>query len=48
MKRELYDENGFINHSLWLSDPAPFIIALGGRGVGKTYGALLDVANGMK
>lgn len=46
MKKELYDKNGFVNHKLWMEDSAPFIIALGGRGTGKTYGALLDVANG--
>jgi len=46
MKKQLYDENGFVNHALWYQDPAPFIIALGGRGTGKTYGALLDTVNG--
>lgn len=46
MKKRLYDENGFVNHALWYQDPAPFIIALGGRGTGKTYGALLDVVAG--
>ena len=42
----LYDENGYVNHALWYQDPAPFVLALGGRGTGKTYGALLDVVAG--
>lgn len=46
MKKSLYLPSGFVDHSLWVSDPAPFIICLGGRGTGKTYGALLDVAAG--
>lgn len=46
MKRDIYLPNGFVNHSLWYKDKAPFIVALGGRGVGKTYGALLDVVSG--
>lgn len=46
MKKSLYLPSGFVDHSLWVSDPAPFILALGGRGTGKTYGALLDVAAG--
>ena len=43
----LYLDNGFVDHSLWYKDTAPFILALGGRGTGKTYGALLDVAAGL-
>lgn len=46
MKKSLYLPSGFVDHRLWVTDPAPFIIALGGRGTGKTYGALLDVAAG--
>lgn len=42
----LYLDNGFIDSSLWYKDPAPFIVALGGRGTGKTYGALSDVVAG--
>ena len=42
----LYLENGFVNHALWYEDTAPFVIALGGRGTGKTYGALSDVVDG--
>lgn len=37
---ELYTKEGWINARVWFDDPAPFIIALGGRGVGKTFGAL--------
>lgn len=46
MSANLYLENGFVDHSLWYKDPSPFIIALGGRGTGKTYGALSDVVEG--
>lgn len=46
MKCNLYLDNGFIDHTLWYKDPAPFIIAMGGRGTGKTYGALCDVVAG--
>lgn len=43
---KLYLDSGFVDHSLWVSDPAPFVVCLGGRGTGKTYGALLDVVSG--
>ena len=43
----LYHDNGFINTELWRADKAPFIIAMGGRGTGKTYGALKDAASGL-
>lgn len=46
MGKNLYLENGFIDHALWYKDKAPFIIAMGGRGTGKTYGALCDVVAG--
>lgn len=36
----LYTPEGWVNAALWFQDPAPFIIALGGRGIGKTFGAL--------
>ena len=35
-----YLDNGFVNARIWFDDPAPFVIALGGRGIGKTFGAL--------
>lgn len=47
MKKNLYLESGFVNHALWYEDSAPFVLALGGRGTGKTYGALLDVCAGI-
>lgn len=46
MSNRLYLDSGFIDSSLWYRDPAPFILALGGRGTGKTYGALSDAAQG--
>ena len=46
MANRLYLDSGFIDSSLWYKDPAPFILALGGRGTGKTYGALSDAAQG--
>lgn len=47
MSKALYLESGFINHDLWYQDPAPFVLALGGRGTGKSYGALSDAARGL-
>ena len=35
-----YLDNGYVNARAWFDDPAPFIVALGGRGIGKTFGAL--------
>lgn len=35
-----YLDSGFVNSRLWFEDPAPFVVALGGRGIGKTFGAL--------
>ena len=37
---ELYDENGYVNIPGILAHPATFIFIYGGRGTGKTYGAL--------
>ena len=45
--RNLYLDSGFVNHALWHADPAPFVLCLGGRGTGKTYGALWDAADGL-
>lgn len=36
----LYTSAGWVNAAVWFADPAPFVVALGGRGTGKTYGAL--------
>lgn len=35
-----YTSDGWANTDLFFSDPAPFVIAFGGRGIGKTYGVL--------
>lgn len=41
MKRlNLYTTDGWVNAGIWFQDPAPFVVALGGRGIGKTFGAL--------
>ena len=42
----LYLDSGFVDARLWFDDPAPFIVALGGRGIGKTFGALSVFATG--
>ena len=42
----LYLDSGYVNARLWFDDPAPFIVALGGRGIGKTFGALSVFAEG--
>ena len=38
-KKELYDKNGFLNWNTIYNLPYPFIFIIGGRGIGKTYGA---------
>lgn len=38
--QNLYTRDGWVNAELWFADPAPIVIALGGRGIGKTFGAL--------
>lgn len=40
MQQNSYLENGYVNAQMWFDDAAPFIVALGGRGIGKTFGAL--------
>lgn len=41
---KLYDSNGFANMSeVFNNIPASFIFCLGGRGIGKTYGALKEI-----
>lgn len=37
---ELYQSDGWVNAQVWFDDPAAFVIALGGRAIGKTFGAL--------
>lgn len=38
--KDLYLKNGYVNASLYFEDPSPFVMAIGGRGIGKTYGTL--------
>lgn len=37
---ELYTDAGWVNAQRLIRSPAPFVIAVGGRGIGKTYGVL--------
>lgn len=39
-QNNFYTPEGWVNASVWFADAAPFVIALGGRGIGKTFGAL--------
>ena len=41
----LYLDNGYVNAREWFEDPATFIFAIGGRGTGKTFGALEYLTN---
>lgn len=43
MKRNMYLPNGWINADDLLDNPAAFIVAVGGRGIGKTFGVLSKV-----
>lgn len=46
---ELYLENNFLNMEGILRDPHPFIVVIGARGTGKTYGTLKAcVENGIR
>lgn len=36
----MYTHEGWANTDLFFKDPAPIVIAFGGRGIGKTYGVL--------
>lgn len=40
---KLYNDNGYVNMSLPIHSPAAVSICIGGRGIGKTYGALLEL-----
>ena len=42
-KDELYTPDGWIDAARLLDAPEPFVIALGGRGIGKTYGILKEL-----
>ena len=37
---KLYLESGYVDMSILIRHPAPFIFVYGGRGTGKTYGSL--------
>lgn len=39
-KQELYTSAGWINAELLIDAPEPFVLAVGGRGIGKSYGIL--------
>lgn len=42
MKLELYDDKGYLNYSAIKALPYTFIYIVGGRGTGKTYGAIKE------
>ena len=42
-KEKLYTNNGWIDASLLLDCPEPFVVALGGRGIGKSYSILQEM-----
>lgn len=42
MKEKLYLNNGYLNMEYIFNSPYTFIIIIGGRAIGKTYGALLE------
>lgn len=42
MKFNLYDENGYLDIKSILATDIPYIFIVGGRGIGKTYGALKE------
>lgn len=43
--KNLYTPEGWVNTSLLINSPAPIVVAVGGRGIGKTYGCLRDLYN---
>lgn len=45
MNQNLYTEKGWINAGLLIDCQEPFVIALGGRGIGKSYGVLSELLN---
>lgn len=42
-KESLYTSTGWINAELLLDCPEPFVVALGGRGIGKSYSILQEL-----
>lgn len=48
-KPQFYTPDGWINAAAVLDDPATFVVCVGGRGIGKTFGILKEVlSRGMK
>ncbi len=43
MKTNLFLESGYVNTSLYFDCPEPFVLSLGGRAIGKTYGCLQEI-----
>lgn len=39
----LYTSDGWIDAAQIVENPCPFVLAIGGRGIGKTYGVLLEL-----
>ena len=39
----LYTSDGWIDAAQIVESPCPFVLAIGGRGIGKTYGVLLEL-----
>ena len=37
---KLYQSNGYANMEDIIESPTPFILCIGGRGTGKTYGSI--------
>lgn len=46
MALNLYTAEGWVNTDVFFTDPSPIIAALGGRGIGKTFGVLCACAEG--
>lgn len=44
-KPEFYTQDGWINAAAVMDNPAVFIVCVGGRGIGKTFGILKEVLN---
>ena len=42
-RRKLYTDKGWVNAETLVNCPEPFVIALGGRGIGKSYGILWEL-----
>ena len=40
---KLYNKNGYADMHSIINIPVPFILCIGGRGTGKTYGAFVEL-----